>query len=701
MALADLAYLGSAAEAWGSRADVILPPLAITTNQWASEHRVIKGRNEQKAHWTSALTPYVAGIQDSCDNPLVNVVAVKGNARSGKTQAAENHALKRWAHGPYGDMLWYMQSGDDIDDYMEERGEWMLDNHEQVSAKIDRTYKRQARDRKRIGESLARWLAATDKTTRGKAAPFIVADEIDAYIRKVSKTILTKLLNRQREYGSAALMYLCSHPDIGPQYGIEAVLRRSTRHLWWWLCLHCGKPSSPAAEAPIRTSWNVPLLTTGLRNVDRADALAYVRQEAHLICPHCNGAISDKERLVMSRESGTWLAPGQKLIAPGKVEGPAPVTDIMGYVIHGFMSPFINIGKAAEEYAGAYIEFDLNGDDTDLKEVTVKTLGEVYAGATAEVKIADWDVVKKRMQSGDRYLTGYVPDGVDFLTAFVDIQKNRFEVRIIGWAALSRESWLIDAYSVDQWQMTELSQRLRKRPMQKLNPFHDLTDWQILEETVLNQSYPLDRDHDWHMPIAKVGVDTGGEGDTTRNARMWAASVIHRQENPVPDWKILLLKGDAHKEKPEMYGVAKQVMKDDHGQGLKADPYTMMGPVFERTPVVHMIKKIIRKRQNILMPGPGFMHAPQDLADQYFREVVAEKLVGTDWVRDGDNETWDGYVACETVRASLSPEDPTINWDRPPSWAKPFRPGIDPSIDTRGSAVVSPYDRMVRNNRRP
>lgn len=695
-------FLGNAGEAFLSRADMVLPPLAVTTNQWSIDHRVIKGRNEQKAKWSSALTPYVLGIQDACDNPLVRVVAVKGNARSGKTQAAENHALKRWAHGPYGDMLWYMQSADDIDDYMEERGEWMLDEHDQIAAKIDRTWKRQARNRKRIGQSLARWLAATDKTTRGKAAPFIVADEIDAYIAKVSKTILTKLLNRQREYGSAGLMYLCSHPDIGPKYGIEAVLRRSTRHLWWWMCLHCGKPSSPAAEATMRTNWNVAQLVADVKGVDRADALAYVRQKAHLVCPHCAGPISDKERLVMSRESGTWLAPGQQLVAPNRAEGPADITDIMGYVIHGFMSPFINIGKAAEEYASAYIEYRLNSDETDLKEVTVKTLGEVYEGVSAEVRIDDWETVKKRMQSGDHYLLGYVPDGVDFLTAFVDIQKNRFEVRVIGWAALSRESWLIDAYSVDQWQMSETAQRLRKRPMQKLDPFHDLTDWQILEEAVLNQSYPLDRDHNWHMPIAKVGVDLGGLGDTTRNARMWAASVIHREENPVPDWKILLLKGSKYQDGPDLYGVVKQVMKDDHGQALKtSDPYTLLGPIFERQPIVFAIKKIIRKRQNILMPGPGFMNAPLDLPERYFKEVVAEKLIGTEWVRDGDNETWDGYVACETVRASLSPEDPSINWDRPPSWARPFRPGIDRSIDTRGAKVVSPYDRMVRNNRRP
>lgn len=697
--LARFEHLASAADLWLSRVDGIQPPTAVSTEQYAIDHLKVKGRGETERRYDPNLTPYTAGINQACDLIGVNVVAVKGNARGAKTLSAEAHALKRWAHGPYGDVLWYMQSKEDVDDYMEERGEWMLEHHPEVAEKVDDTYKRQARNRKKIGDSIARWLAATAGTTRGKAAPFIVADEIDGYRLAIAKSILTRLLNRQREYGTAALMYLCSHPDIGPQYGIESVLRRSLRHLWWWNCLHCGKPSSPAAEAPIRMNWNVPSMLPMIQGVERLDALDYVKHHARLICPHCTGEITSDERLIMSRETGAWVQPAQKLIGAKKVEGEPIIQDIMGFVIHGFMSPFINVGKAAAEWVTAKLDFDNSQDDTDLKEVTVKTLGEVYEGATAEIKIDDWSVVKKRMTGGGAYLMGTVPDGVDFLTAFVDIQQGRFAVRVIGYAALSRESWLIDAYEVTNWQDTELARKLGKRPMQKLDPFRVLSDWQILEEAVLQQSYPLERDMDWHLPIAKTGVDTGGMDETTINARQWAASVIHRRENPVRDWRILLLKGSKYKT-GELYGVPKQVMKDDHGEGIKPNPANLLGPVWERQPLVSSIKKIVRRRQNIAMPGPGFMYAPMDLGDEYFREMVSEKYVGGEWIKEGANETWDAYVACETVRASLNPEDETINWERPPIWARPFRPEIDRGIDMKRSTVVSPYARMVRSNRR-
>src|SRR3546814_7614193 len=73
-----------------------------------------------------------------------------------------------------------------------------------------------SRTRKRIGRSLVLWRPATHRALRGKAAPTIVADEIDAYAKKVRDAIMTLVTSRQEEFGNAAKAYLCSHPDAGP-----------------------------------------------------------------------------------------------------------------------------------------------------------------------------------------------------------------------------------------------------------------------------------------------------------------------------------------------------------------------------------------------------------------------------------------------------------------------------------------------------
>jgi phage terminase large subunit GpA-like protein len=692
--LAQMEHLSSADAVWLNPLDNLLPPTAVSTNDWSDNRRYIKGRNELPAKWTSALTPYAPGIMEAADLPQVRVIGIEGNARSGKTVIMENIAMKRWAHGPYGDMLWYMQSSDDIEDYMEERGEWNLENHEQIAAKIDPKYKKNARDRKRIGASLARWLAATKKTTRGKGAPLIFADEIDAYQKAILKGLLVLLLNRQREFGSAALLVMGSHPDAGPEFGIARVIQDGIRHLWWWTCLHCGGASSPSPYAATRMNWNMPELFSQLRDVERTDAIAYAREHVRLVCPHCQGEITNAERKIMSRESGAWLQPHQQLIGPKKVEGERLIQEIMGFTIHAFMSEFIQLGEAAPEWMSGMFSYEDNGDDELLRQATVKTLGEVMQTADEDQRLDDWEVLRKRMLSGSQYKLKTVPPGVDFLVAFVDVQKRGFEVRVIGYSARGKESWLIDAYL--------LGTRLEEgRKLDKIDPFLNLDDWDVLEDGVLNQSYPLQSDPGFHMPIAKVGVDAGGGGDkkkrnatVTANARSWAAKVLHRKESPVQEWRLMLMRGAAHK-KGELYGVPKQIEKDDRGRALA-------GPVWERMPNTHDVKRIVRSRQNVSEPGPGFMHAPQDLEDRYFRELGSEKLIGDDWIQKGPNETWDAYVAGEVIRETLKPDrqlPAPIDWSRPPVWARPFRPGTDAGIDTKPRTMVSLYARMAQINR--
>jgi phage terminase large subunit GpA-like protein len=645
--------------------------------------------------WNLDLTPYIEGIQDTSDIPLVQVVAVKGPARSGKTVAAENRALKHWIYGPSVNVLWYMQSREDVEDYVEERVEWMLEHHEQVSAKIKWNDRRNSRARKRIGTTLARWLPATKGTTRGKAAPLIIADEIDGYAKAVRRSILTRLINRQREFGTGALAYICSHPDEGPTEGIDAVLRDSLVHLWFWECQACGFYSSPSPEAEHRMRWNVPELIAGNADLERGALLDKVEEGAALICPHCESHVRDdpagylgSERDAMNR-TGRWLQPHQTIGPGGEIDGAPEVQEYMGFCIHGFMSPFVTIGGLAREWAAAKLESDLTGNETGLKEVVVKSLGETFIGSQAEKQIEDWKVVGARLKD-QPYLMGTVPAGCQFLTAFVDIQGDRFEVRVIGWN-VNRESWLVDAYAIKQ---APPDPETGKPAFDNLDPFHRLNDWSVLEDGVLRQTYPLADHASLHLPIARMVVDTGGGDDTTNNARKWAAGSIGRARNPVPAWRILLTKGAASK-KSETYGKPRKLEYDDQGKPLPA-------AVWERTVNVHEIKGILALRMKIEVPGPGRMHMPIDVKDRIVRELCAEQFVNGEWIAvQRANETWDGWVAAEVARETLQPErTPPIDWQNaPPPWAKPFEIGKERGIDTSSRPRPGYWERLRKINR--
>src|SRR3546814_14808648 len=76
-----------------------------------------------------------------------------------------------------------------------------------------------------------------------------------------------------------------------------------------------------------------------------------------------------------------------------------------------------------------------------------------------------------------------VPPGVLFLTAFVDVQVDRFEVVVIGWN-LQRESWLIDRFPIKQWPAFG-----RHGAFDNISPGLNIDDWDVIEEAVIAAAY--------------------------------------------------------------------------------------------------------------------------------------------------------------------------------------------------------------------
>jgi phage terminase large subunit GpA-like protein len=679
VALGNHEHDGSARAAILSRLDNLLPQDAISTHDWAVANRKLRGPTGEVIDFNPDLTPYLKGIQDAADDPRVRVVAIKGNTRSGKTVLFENTALRGWSIGPAGNVLWFMQDEDSINDYIDERGEDMLVLHERVNEKIDWSDRRNSRKRKKIGRSLVLYRPATMRSTRGKAAPLIIADEIDAYVKKVRDAIMGLVQNRQREYGNAATALLGSHPDAGPDGGIDSVLNESLLHLWWACCLDCGKSASPAVEAETRWAWNVGDLLKASEEMERRALLDMIQREARLVCPHCKSAYDNDRRLTLMR-AGTWLQPHQTL-ENGVITGDAEVRDVMGFVIHAFMAPFINLGKTARDWSAAKLAADASGNDINLRERTVKDLGETYMGTKAEEMTEGWKVVKSRLDAPYELKT--VPEGVRFLTQFVDVQGDRFEVRVIGWS-LSLESWLVDAYAIKQWPAFG-----KHGAFDNIDPANRLTDWDIIEEACLMARYPLVRNPDLFMPIAKTVVNNAGSPGVTNNGRVWLANLLARTEGRlIESYRVQLMQGAAAKKAKLLYGKAEPILFDDKKKPLKVQ-------IYERYPVVHEIKKIIMRRMKIGEPGPGAMHMPFRLSARYARELVSERLINEEWIKSGANETWDGWVACECARAWLAPDRPGL-WDVTPDWAEPR--AINDTIDTDPRNPLSIFDRLRQVN---
>lgn len=691
--LANHEHDGSARQAWLSRLDNLLPQQAISINQFAATKRLMVNQGGEPFPYNPDLTPYAVGINDACDHPDVRVIAVKGNTRSAKTVSAENMVLRDWTYGRSKNVLWFMQDEDSLNDYIDERGEEMLRIHPEVDEKIDWSDPKNGRKRKKIGKSLVLYRPATQRALRAKAAPTIVADEIDAYQKKVRDAIMTLVTSRQEEFGTAAKAYICSHPDAGPDGGIDQVLKDSLLHLWFVRCPHCGHASSPAAEVEEwnkpRIRWNVADLMPLADEMDRVAFLDHVAANAMLVCPHdgCGATFNPSQRLDLMA-SGRWLQPHQEWLPDGTIKGEPRVAATMGFVIHAFMAPFVKLPETARDWAAAKLTLDATGVDTHFREVVVKKLGETPMGANPEEQIEGWKTVQARLSA--HYPIKTVPADVMFLTAFVDVQGDRFEVRVIGWD-LGKQSWLIDAYAIKQWPAFG-----KHSAFDNIDPGNRLTDWDVINEAVIKASYPLQSNPqrveaglpELFLPIAKTVINSAGQPGVTNNARTWTANMLATGQ--FQTYQIMLMQGAASKTGQFLYGKPKQLNFDDQGLPLAST-------VFERYPIVHEIKRIIAKRMKIETPGAGRMNLPAQISPRYFQELTAERLVNGEWIASARrNETWDGWVACEVAREALKPDRPDLWAGALPVWADPKPRGQ--AGETVLDAPLSVFDRLHKLN---
>ena len=427
--------------------DALRPVELISTNEVAVKYRFLPAFGGGKFRFQEDKTPYVHDIHDAGDDPTKRIILVQGNARGVKTTAAENMLLKIAKFGPARGVLWYMHSEPDLRRYVEERVDFFFREHD-LEEKIAGRGGRSKWNLKMVDGMPWEWLPANASTTRARSAAFIVADEIDAMRPAIGNAIVTLIRNRQREYGSLAKAYIASHPDRGPVEGIARLLIDSDRRLRFWTCPDCAHLVSPCKEAPKdrRVTWNVQELMTQAGDVmDRDALLDYVEEHVHLTCPFCKGVISNDARLELDRETGQWIGKGQTIDANENVAGELVRHDTAGFIIHAFFTPFVTLGGLAREWVGAFLNFQDDQDDSLLKEVNVKSLGEVHEDPdNAAGRIRDWKETKAaHLDTG--YRIGEVPRGVDFLTMMVDVQGNRFEAGVWGWSR-DRECWLIDRF---------------------------------------------------------------------------------------------------------------------------------------------------------------------------------------------------------------------------------------------------------------
>lgn len=646
-------------DVWAGIVGSFRPPPRITVAEWAKSYRWLNnGGGGFVGRWQHSEAPYLVGPMEALTDHRFQSVVIPGPAQCGKTACAENW-LGWSVHLDPAKMLWFMQSDPAISSYVKDTINPMIDLHEEtLKSRLGLRPVDDSLGFKRFaGDMTVQFLPAAPNNMISKRAPRLVLDEEDAYAENLGD--VAGILDRRRAtYGDSSKMLRMSHPDrargMSPAKWNAGVMRgygASDRRLWYWPCPHCGAWSSPHP-------FGQRVMTL---HYDPEAPLDEIRDQAALLCPTCGALIEDRARKAMNNAALAapfhgWIGEGQTIDEDGAVTGEMVRRPIAGFWIVGLMSTLVSggIGALAHDLVEAERAKARTGNDDTLRQVVVKRWGLCYEPHYAADHLTG-DVLADRAEPDLKL--GQVPEGVRFLTAFVDVQPDRFELLVRGWGP-GAESWVID---------------YRKIPAETQT---SATDWDRLMTALIGAAYPLADGSGRVLHLRGAGYDAYGAKGTTQHAyaawRRWLGRglVRHGRIDGREAWNVLPTKGLGGANAAPLYVKRPDTQrKDRHVSASGAVPIGEFNANHFKNALAGQLATV---------SGPFAIHFPAALRTEppphlFFEGLVAEEeQPNRTWKHTSQyrNEPTDLMVGAHVIAHLHGLE--RINWDHPPGWAAPW-----------------------------
>lgn len=432
--------------------------------------------------------------------------------------------------------------------------------------------------------------------------------------------------------------------EAPPARGILELYNRGTRARWYWPCLHCGGYWEPKPGVAV---FGVPSHEEVEKLVVAEDPMTLAARFAKAICPHC-GALHEMEQRREMNSRGRWVHEGQTIDANGNVAGDRRPTPYASYWVGGAAAPYQRWDSMLYEYFQAVQTYVRTGDEGPLQTTTSSDQGAAYLPLAAGKRRTPEELVA-RQESWER---GTVPVGVRFLTAAVDVQAHRFVVQVHGWG-VALESWLIERFSITA------SNRPEGDRFAGVDPAAYAEDWNVLIDRVLERRY---RAGELELQPLITLCDSGGrEGVTDKAYDFWRTM-------RAKGWgtRFMLVKGVGNLNAPRVQRTFPDARaRKDRKAGRGDVPVWLLN--------VNVLKDGVAGDLARLVPGPGYVHLPDWVDQDYFNELTAETRAAKGWERENShapNEAFDLHAYNRAACIILQAE--AIDWTKPPSWAAPF-----------------------------
>lgn len=327
-------------------------------------------------------------------------------------------------------------------------------------------------------------------------------------------------------------------------------------------------------ETSDQRHYYVPCPTCGHLQVLEWERLLY---SADFQTVHYKCSSPDCDVLIEEHHKGEMLAQGEwRAHANGDGE-------TVGFHLNALYAPlgWTSWADLAKQFEKAKRAQD-RGDLEPMQVFYNTRLAKVWDSAVEQTKA---EVLQARALQED-YVLGTVPVGVLVITGAVDVQANRLELMTLGYGA-GMERWVID------------HQVIPGDPA-------DQRTWDLLDERLkIRYRHPSGV----NLGILAVGIDSGGH----HTHEVYQFTRVRRWRN------IFALKGASKlgkpviAQRPSLVDVTWKGQTERNGAEL-----WMVG--------TDTAKDWIYNRYSF-ESGPGALHFPRDLPDEFFQQCVAERKI--------------------------------------------------------------------------
>lgn len=638
---------------------IIRPPRRITVAEAAAEHLYVS----ETRKWDSAIAPYMVEPMNDTASRHHDMVVFVGVARSGKTLSL---IQGRWVYSVlcHPQDFAVVHSSQDLarDFSIRDMRRLHSDSPGMRSAMTGRASDNNTYDKTYRSGIMAVIAWPSDAQLASRTIPVMLLTDVDRWPKEVGgRSSIDQARKRTQTAGSLAMTVVESSPGtrVSLDVDIEAaswVIGKPISHAfppttsgvranicelynggtmdWWYVpCSACGEfyPQNPSIE---RFSWV-------------GDDPIKAAQTAGTVCPWCGSIHHDDEKQT-ENENGKWVSDGQVIDCYGNITGDSRAGHTYpSYALGGGAAAYQSRSSIVMKYLQAKRAVEDSGDESRLQTVVNDDIGAPYLSVYA----ADGRSASPIMKRAEQYQELTVPDGVRFMIAAVDVQKNRFVVQIHGFGH-NRNRWLIDRYNIAY---SERGENIRVDPA-----IYD-DDWLLLRK-LFTKTYPFEARQEVKMGIAGVLCDIGGrEGVTDKSLAFWRAL------SPALRQRCRLVKGEPKEGAP----LIEQRFPDTRN---RRDRGVTRGDV----PVYFINTNRMKDRINSDLQvsdllASGYCHFSKWTKEWFFKELTREKR-GPDgkWAGTGRNEAFDLMCYCEVGAIMGIPFGATKKGiDRPQFWENP------------------------------